>query len=234
MQQPVSYHHDPKRVRDRPHPPRAPKRERREARQHNHGQHESREPNAKRERGQGQEGKPRAHGADHRVIDGKEVRQRLVHHVNAERDAQGHPGGAEMDHAVPHRTAVATITRCAVNATKAPPTRWKPSALAAPYAPSLRLEKLRHVLALAERRRMARRPAMLEIRLVIRRPNYAAYHAHQPGQERQGRIPHSASRIPFSLPSHIPSPHTAPRARRPSCDATKQATIPGATSRSRP
>src|SRR5205814_6386516 len=89
---------------------RAPKRERREARQHNHGQHESREPNAKRERGQGQEGKPRAHGADHRVIDGKEVRQRFVHHVNAERDAQGYPGGAEMDHAVPHRTAVATIT----------------------------------------------------------------------------------------------------------------------------
>src|SRR5204862_457513 len=90
-------------------------------------------PRAERERGQWQEGKPRAHGADHRVIDGKEVRQRLVHHVNAERDAQGHPGGAEMDHAVPHRTAVATITRCAVNATKAPPTRWKPSALAAPY-----------------------------------------------------------------------------------------------------
>src|SRR5205823_11928232 len=72
--------------------------------------HESREPNAKRERGQGQEGKPRAHGADHRVIDGKEVRQRFVHHVNAERDAQGYPGGAEMDHAVPHRTPVATIT----------------------------------------------------------------------------------------------------------------------------
>src|SRR5437773_2041617 len=110
MQQPVPCHHDPKGVRDRPHPPRAPKRERREARQHNNGQHESREPNAKRERGQGQEGKPRAHGADHRVIDGKEVRQRFVHHVNAERDAQGHPGGAEMDHAVPHRTAVATIT----------------------------------------------------------------------------------------------------------------------------
>src|SRR5438046_3819906 len=110
MQQPVPCLHDPKGVRDRPPPTRAPNRARREARQHHEGQHESREPNAKRERGQGQEGKPRAHGADHRVIDGKEVRQRFVHHVNAERDAQGYPGGAEMDHAVPHRTPVATIT----------------------------------------------------------------------------------------------------------------------------
>src|SRR5256886_8588796 len=96
---------------------------------------------------------------------------------------------------------------------------------------NLRLEKLRHVLALAERRRMARGPAMLEICLVVG-------HAEHPAQ---GVTPGPAALCrplpPFavvSLPSHIPSPHTAPRARRPSCDATRQATIPGATSRSRP
>src|SRR5438046_3819907 len=129
------------------------------------------------------------------------------------------------------RSSSPARNRCAVNATKTPPTRWKPSALAAPYALSLRLEKLRHVLALAERRRIARGPAMLEICLVVG-------HAEHPAQ---GVTPGPAALCrplpPFavvSLPSHIPSPHTAPHVPPPSCHATRQATIPGPTSRSSP
>src|SRR5207302_9873623 len=108
---------------------------------------------------------------------------------------------------------------------------WQPSALDAPNAPARRREIPRHVLAHAERRRMARSPTMLEICLVVG-------HAEHPAQ---GVTPGPAALCrplpPFtvvSLPSHIPSPHTAPHVPPPSCDATRQATIPGATSRSRP
>src|SRR6266566_1283149 len=102
-------------------------------------------------------------------------------------------------------------------------------ALTAPHALSFRFEELRDVLPLAQSGLVPRRPTMLEIRLVVRGADNAPEHAREPGGEGQGSIPHRASRIPLSPPSHILSPHTAPRARWPSCDAIRPATIPGAT-----
>src|SRR5882724_1594188 len=110
-----------------------------------------------------------------------------------------------------------------------PPRPGRFHALAAAHALSLRLEELRDVLPLPERRRMTRRPAMLEIRLVIRRSDHAPYHTREAGGEGQGPIPHPASRIPFNPPSHIPSPHTAPHVPPPSCDATRPATTRATT-----
>ena len=69
-----------------------------EARQHNHGQHESREPNAKRERGQGQEGKPRANGADGRIVNREEVSQRFVGDMERKRDAERDPSKTVLNH----------------------------------------------------------------------------------------------------------------------------------------
>src|SRR5256885_10756255 len=68
--------------------------------------------------------------------------------------------------------------------------------LAAVHALSFRLEELRDVLALAERR-MTRRPAMLEIRLVVRRAEDPARHA---GHAAEPRFPFPVSRLPFSAP----------------------------------
>src|SRR6266446_10731617 len=96
MQQPVPYHHDPKRVRDRPHPPRAPKRERHEARQHNHGQHESREPNAKGKGGQGKKRETRSNGSHGGVVHGEKVGQRFIRDMNRERDAENGPSESEV------------------------------------------------------------------------------------------------------------------------------------------
>src|SRR6267378_2129269 len=98
--------------------------------------------------------------------------------------------------------------------------------LAAAHAPPLRLEELRDVLPLPECRRMAGAVTVIEVRLIVRRPHNPP---NDPSRTPEPRVPFPVSRPPFSLPSHIPSPHTAPRAPWPSCDATRPATIRGRT-----
>src|SRR5256885_17227817 len=108
---------------------------------------------------------------------------------------------------------------------------WSSDVCSSDLALPLRPEELRDVLPLVEGRRMPRRAAMLEICLVVGHPEHPAQDV-TPGPAALCRpLPPCAV---VSLPSHIPSPHTAPHVPPPSCDATRQATIPGATSRSRP
>src|SRR5207249_10543884 len=65
---------------------------------------------------------------------------------------------------------------------------------------SLRLEELRDVVRLAEPRRMPGGSTMLEVRLVIGRPDDAPEDAREPGGEGSGPFPFPPSRFPFSPP----------------------------------
>src|SRR5256885_16468873 len=103
---------------------------------------------------------------------------------------------------------------------------WSSDVCSSDLALALRLEELRDVLPLVERRRMPRRAAMLEICLVVGHPEHPAQDV-TPGPAALCRtLPPCAV---VSPPSHIPSPHMAPRARRPSCDATRPATTRATT-----
>src|SRR6266516_1576425 len=128
-----------------------------------------------------------------------------------------------------NRSAPRPPRECRVRCTGQPRRRRSVArrALTAPYAVPLRFEELRDVLPLAQSGLVLRRPTMLEIRPVVRRPNDAPHHAGNPGEDGRGRFPFPVSPFPFSPPSHILSPPTAPRARLPSCDAIRPATIPG-------
>src|SRR2546430_2607839 len=99
-----------------------------------------------------------------------------------------------------------------------------PRPLAAPHALSLCLEKLRDELPLAQARPVPRDSTVVHVRRVIGRPDDAPHDPGDTGVEGQCRIPHPASRISFSLPSHTPSPHTGSRASPPACGPRAPAT----------
>src|SRR5207249_1592280 len=98
--------------------------------------------------------------------------------------------------------------------------------LAAAHSLSLRLEEQCHVLAFAQGGLVPGCPTVLEIRLIVGRTQDATEHAQPTSPAFDRRRPPLTA---LSLPSHMHSPRTAPRAPGRACGATAPATTRAAT-----